>query len=371
MIINFLIIIQGIMKKIDIITKAMTSGGAERVIAQLANYFTEQNVGCRIVTTDKREVMYPLDEKVKVVAIGKKSNNKAIDRVLRYKKIRSVIQENKPDVVLTMPEDTGIYAILALIGTGIPVYVSERNNPWVMPNVKITRFLRKIAYPFAKGIIFQTEMAKSFFPQHIQKKGVVLQNPVDAKRIPEPYIGERKKVFVAVGRLEAQKNFPMLIKAFSEFHKEEKEYKLVIYGEGRERSNIESMVRQLHLENAVKLPGRNKDVLNCIKNCAAFILSSDYEGMPNALIEAMCMGMPVISTDCPSGGPRELIHNGENGLLIGVNNVDDMKKAMRQIIDSKSKAFGENAYLTGKKLTEPSIFEEWRNVLFFGKVEEN
>ena len=168
------------MKKIDIITKAMTSGGAERVIAQLANYFTEQNVSCRIVTTDKREVMYPLDEKVKVVAIGKKSDNKAIDRVLRYKKIRSVIQENRPDVVLTMPEDTGIYAILALIGTGIPVYVSERNNPWVMPNVKITRFLRKLAYPFAKGIIFQTEMAKSFFSEHIQKKGVVLQNPVDA-----------------------------------------------------------------------------------------------------------------------------------------------------------------------------------------------
>ena len=113
------------MKKIDIITKAMTSGGAERVIAQLANYFIEQNISCRIITTDNREVMYPLNEKIEVVAIGKKSNNKATDRILRYKKIRSVVQKNKPDVVLTMPEDTGIYVILALVGTGIPVYVCE------------------------------------------------------------------------------------------------------------------------------------------------------------------------------------------------------------------------------------------------------
>ncbi|WP_294718077.1 glycosyltransferase family 4 protein [uncultured Gemmiger sp.] len=352
------------MKKIDIITRAMTSGGAERVIAQLANYFTEKDISCRIITTENGEVMYPLHEKIDIVAIGKKSNNKVIDRILRYKTIRIVVQKNKPDVVLTMPEDTGIYAILALIGTGIPVYVSERNNPWVMPDVKITRLLRKVAYPFAQGIIFQTQMAKSFFPQYIQKKGVVLQNPVDATRIPEPYIGERKKVFSAVGRLEPQKNFPMLIRAFSEFHKREKDYKLVIYGEGRERINIENLIKELHLENSVSLPGRNKDVLNCINDCAAFILSSDYEGMPNALIEAMCMGMPVISTDCPSGGPREIIENEKNGLLIPVNDELRMTQAMFNIIkDGDSCLLGQNAYKIGKHLMDASVFEDWKNVL--------
>lgn len=352
------------MKKIDIITRAMTSGGAERAIAQLANYFTEKDISCRIITTENGEVMYPLHEKIDIVAIGKKSNNKVIDRILRYKTIRIVVQKNKPDVVLTMPEDTGIYAILALIGTGIPVYVSERNNPWVMPDVKITRLLRKVAYPFAQGIIFQTQMAKSFFPQYIQKKGVVLQNPVDATRIPEPYIGERKKVFSAVGRLEPQKNFPMLIRAFSEFHKREKDYKLVIYGEGRERINIENLIKELHLENSVSLPGRNKDVLNCINDCAAFILSSDYEGMPNALIEAMCMGMPVISTDCPSGGPREIIENEKNGLLIPVNDELRMTQAMFNIIkDGDSCLLGQNAYKIGKHLMDASVFEDWKNVL--------
>ena len=352
------------MKKIDIITRAMTSGGAERVIAQLANYFIEQNIGCRIITTENREVMYQLNNKVDLVAIGKKSNNKVIDRILRYKAVRKTVVMNRPDVVLTMPEDTGIYAILALLGTKIPVYVSERNNPWVMPNVKITRVLRKIAYPFAKKIIFQTEMARSFFPKYIQKKGVVLQNPVDSARIPSPYVGEREKVFAAVGRLEPQKNFSMLIKAFSEFYKEEKDYKLVIYGEGRERSNIENLIRQLHLENAVALPGRNKDVLNCIKGCAAFILSSDYEGMPNALIEAMCMGMPVISTDCPSGGPRELIENEKNGLLVPVNDTKRMTQAMFDVIKyDKNCLLGQNAYETGKYLMNASVFSDWKNVL--------
>lgn len=354
----------GIMKKIDIITKAMTSGGAERVIAQLANYFVTHGICCRIITTDDREVMYPLNEKIKIVPIGKKSGNKVIDRVVRYSALRKVVLSDRPDVVLTMPEDTGIYVILALLGTGIPVYVSERNNPWVMPDIKITRFLRKIAYPFATGVIFQTEMAKSFFSPRIQKKGVVLPNPVDASRIPAPYEGEREKRFVAVGRLEPQKNFPLLIRAFAEFNKEIQGYKLTIYGEGREREKLENLIKDLGLQNNIELPGRDKDVLNKINSAAAFILSSDYEGMPNALIEAMCMEMPVISTDCPSGGPRELICDSKNGLLVRVNDINSMTDAMRKIVGKNSKLFGENAYVAGKKLTDPYVFEEWENVLF-------
>ena len=353
------------MKKIDIITKAMTSGGAERVIAQLANYFVTHGICCRIITTDDREVMYPLNEKVKIVPIGKKSGNKVIDRVVRYSALRKVVLSDRPDVVLTMPEDTGIYVILALLGTGIPVYVSERNNPWVMPDVKITRFLRKIAYPFATGVIFQTEMAKSFFSPKIQKKGVVLPNPVDASRIPAPYEGEREKRFVAVGRLEPQKNFPLLIRAFAKFNKEIQGYKLTIYGEGREREKLESLIRDLGMQNNIELPGRDKDVLNKINNAAAFILSSNYEGMPNALIEAMCMGMPVISTDCPSGGPRDLIRDSINGFLIPTNDEQQLIFAMKECTNTKKcKTLSSNAARIKETATSQKVFEEWCNCLF-------
>ena len=353
------------MKKVDIITRAMTSGGAERVIAQLANYFVTQQIQCRIITTDDNEVMYPLNEKVKVVPIGKKSDNKIIDRVVRYSALRKVVLSDRPDVVLTMPEDTGIYVILALLGTKIPVYVSERNNPWVMPDVKITRFLRKIAYPFATGVIFQTEMAKSFFPKRIQKKGIVLPNPVDASRIPAPYEGEREKRFVAVGRLEPQKNFPLLIRAFAEFNKEIQGYKLTIYGEGREREKLEKLIKDLGMQNDIELPGRDKDVLNKINDAAVFILSSDYEGMPNALIEAMCMGMPVISTDCPSGGPRELIKNGVNGILIPTNNEEQLILAMKECTNAeKCKTFSSSVAKIKETATSQKVFEEWYSYLF-------
>lgn len=343
----------------------MTSGGAERVIAQLSNYFVAQEISCRIIMTENSEIMYSLSPQINVVSIGRKSDNKVIDRILRYNIIRKMVVFNRPDAVLTMPEDTGIYAILALVGTGIPVYVSERNNPWIMPDVKITRALRKIAYPFAKGIIFQTEMAKSFFSKRIQKKGIVLQNPVDATRIPEPYKGERKKRFVAVGRLEKQKNFPLLINAFAKFCENVDGYELVIYGEGKERENLENLINALHLAGHVQLPGRDFDVLNKINDSTAFILSSDYEGMPNALIEAMCMRMPVISTDCPSGGPHELIKDDENGFLVPVNSEERLLNAMLKITDSKTcERFEKNLKLFRDKMTSDHVFNKWRTFLF-------
>lgn len=352
-------------KKICIVTRAMINGGAERVIAQLANYFVKREIACSIITIDEAPIVYELDASISVDAIGKKSDNKVKDRFFRYAELRKRIFQIKPDVVLSMPEDVGIYVILALIGLKIPVYVSERNNPWVMPDVKITRLLRSIAYPFAKGIIFQTDMARSFFPRHIQQKGIVLQNPVDIARIPEPYVGERKKVFVAVGRLEKQKNFPMLIRAFSKFYEKEKNYKLEIYGEGRERSNLENLIKQLDLGEVVSLPGRNKDVLNAINDASAFILSSDYEGMPNALIEAMCMGMPVVSTDCPSGGPRELIENQKNGILIPVGDVDALAGALYSITDlALAEKMSKESRKLRYSLTSVSIFENWEKYLF-------
>lgn len=358
-------------EKIIIVTRNMTAGGAEQVIAQLANYFVRRGYKCVIITMDREKVMYDLDSRIKFREVGIQAKNKVVDRVVRYALLRKMIKEERPNIVLTMPEDTGIYVILSLIGIKVPVYVSERNNPWVMPDSSITRFLRKIAYPFATGIIFQTEMAKSFFSKRIQQKGIVLANPVDSERIPEPFAGKREKTIVSVGRLAKQKNFSLLIRAFSSFCKEYPDYKLVIYGEGPERKYLEKLVFDLQLEQKVIMPGRNKDVLNEINSAKMFVMSSDYEGMPNALIEAMCMGMPVIATDCPSGGPRELIRNGENGLLIDVNNVEDMEKAMKQIVDGRSEELGKRAYVTGKKLMNPKVFEDWKAVLFCEKVEDN
>lgn len=351
-------------KKVIIVTKNMFAGGAERVIAQLANYFVSVNIECTLITVDKARVSYELSEDIQLFEIGKKSSNKFIDRIKRYTKIRKIIKNVAPTIVLSLPEDTGIYVILSLLGTKIPVYVSERNNPWVMPDVKITRLLRKFMYPFAKGIIFQTEMAKSFFPKYIQNKGIILPNPVDSSRVPVPFEGKREKHIVAAGRLCPQKNFPLLIRAFQEFNRKNPGYKLIIYGEGAEREGLEKLISQLNLTEEIELPGRKDNLLSLMNNAAMFVLSSDYEGLPNVLIEAMCMGMPVISTDCPSGGPRELIKNNINGILVSVNDKDALACAMKKMTDEKiAQEMGKNASCIRNKLTNKNVFEDWYNYL--------
>ncbi len=352
-------------KKIVIVTRSMTSGGAERVIAQLANYFANDGIFCEIITTESLKVEYQLNRRIKLDDIGKQSNSKAIDRIKRYNILRKKIIAEQPDVVLSMPEDTGIYVILSLIGTHIPVYVSERNNPWVMPDVKITRLLRKVSYPFAKGIIFQTKMAQSFFPKSIQKKSIVLSNPVDASRIPEPYVGERRKVIAAVGRLAPQKNFDLLLDAFKDFHDLHSDYRLNIYGEGPLKKHLQEKIDDYGLHDIAFLKGHSSHVLDDIREDAMFVLSSDYEGMPNALIEAMCMGMPVISTDCPSGGPRELIINNKNGLLVEPKNVVQLSSAMSIICDpKKQKGFSMEAVKLKKVYTDIDVFHSWYSYLF-------
>lgn len=357
-------------EKIVVITRNMVGDGAERVIAQLVNYFAARGKQCAIITLNDDEVFYKLDPTVSVLPVGQKSGNKVLDKLMRYRQVRNMVLEQKPDMVLSMPEEIGIYVLLALLGTGIPVYVSERNNPWVMPDVKVTRILRTLMYPFAKGLIFQTEMAKSFFPESIRKKGVVLKNPVDAQRIPAQYCGEREKIIVAAGRLSEQKNMPLLLKAFARFSPNHPEFKLRIFGEGELREELTELARSLNIADKTEMPGRSTTLLEKMNSAAMFVLSSDYEGMPNVLLEAMCMGMPSISTDCPSGGPRELIKDGENGLLVPVGDVEALAAAMERMADPVfARQMADAAYRTREELTSTDVFVSWYDYLFGEKSE--
>ena len=352
-------------RKIIIITRNLLGGGAERVIAQLANYFVAQGKECEIITIDNNEIFYKLDPRITVKMIGRKSNNKLLDRIARYWLVRKMVKQKSPELVLSFPEEIGIYVLLALLGTGIPVYVSERNNPWVMPDSKVTRLLRTLMYPFAKGIIFQTEMAKSFFPKSVRRKGVVLANPVEGERIPVQYTGIREKVIVGAGRLFQQKNFSLLIKSFSVFSQKHPEYTLRIYGEGYMLEDLTALSRELGVQDKVEFPGKSATLLENMNSAAMFVLSSDYEGMPNVLLEAMCMGMPVISTDCPSGGPRELIEDGVNGLLVPVGDERALVQAMEKMTDNVFAAsLGDHGYQIREKLTSKEVFEDWYAYLF-------
>ncbi len=350
---------------IVVVTRNLAAGGAERVIVQLMNNWVDHGNKCSLILLDKKERFYPTDKRIDIYEIGVRSKNRAVDKLKRYSSVRKLVKEIKPDVVLSMPEEIGIYVIAALLGTKIPIVVSERNNPWVMPDKKITRALRKILYPFADGFVFQTRQAASFFSSKIQKKGIVLPNPLDLSRIPESYTGEREKIIVSAGRIEKQKNFPLLIDAFADFYKTHNDYKLVIYGEGRLRHSLEEYAATKLPENAWELPGRVSDLPDRVNKASAFVLSSDYEGVPNVLIEALAMGVPCVSTDCAPGGAAELIENGVNGFLVPVGDSNSLGEKLSQIIDNPDIAveFSKKSVEIKASLDAKKVCDSWLEFL--------
>ena len=353
------------MKKLMVVTHKMSGGGCERVIAQLLTCFSRDGIDCSLVTECGVPSFYDLPEAVRQIYLTFDNTLKP-SRIFRaYKKLRKLVKQEKPDLVLALPEKVNVWTVLFLLGTGVPVVVSERNDPHRHPENKIKRFLRRLVYPFANGFIFQTQDAADFFPKSIRKRGVVLDNPLDTSRIPAPYTGVRRKVIAAAGRLHEQKNFDLLIRAFARFYKTHHEYELVIYGEGPDKEALMKTASSLGVAGAVELPGQSKTLLEDMNDCSMFVLSSDYEGMPNVLIEAMACGLCCIATNCPIGGVRSLIADGENGLLIPTGSERALLSALTTAADDPALAerLGKNASEIQKRLDEAVVAAEWRHYL--------
>ena len=346
---------------IAVVTRDMCGGGAQRVIAQLLEKWTAEGVQTTLISVYPDQVFYPVPEQTTQLSVTASAANGNVDKLVRYKQLRKMLKELKPDVVLSMPEEVGIYVTLAMLGTKIPVVVSERNNPWVMPDKKISRIARRLAYPFVRGLIFQTKKAASFFPASQQKKGIVLPNPLEAGRLPDVYEGERQKVVISAGRLEKQKNFQLLIRAFALFHKKHPDYRLEIYGEGSLRQELESLAAELLPEGSWKLPGQVSDLAQQLGRAELFALSSDYEGVPNVLIEAMAVGAPSVSTDCAPGGAAELIENGKNGILVDVGDAEALAEGLCRFAEDPAlaKENAREAVKIRQRLDADRVCRDW------------
>jgi len=353
------------MKKLMVVTHKMSGGGCERVIAQLLTCFAREGIDCTLVTECGVPSFYDLPESVRQIYLSFDNTLKSSRIPRAYTKLRKLVQQEKPDLVLALPEKVNVWTVLFLLGMGVPVVVSERNDPHRHPENRIKRLLRWLVYPFAKGFIFQTQDAADYFSRSIRKRGIVLDNPLDTSRIPAPHEGARRKVVTAAGRLHEQKNFDLLIRAFARFYKTHHEYSLEIYGEGPEKHALMKLASSLGVAGAVYLPGQSKTLLTDINDSAMFVLSSNYEGMPNVLIEAMACGLCCIATDCPIGGVRSLLQNGENGLLISTEDERALLDAMSAVADDPELAarLGTNAKQIQQRLDETVIAAEWRRYL--------
>lgn len=350
--------------KIVIVTNSLSLGGAERISILLSEWMSSKGIEVALVTLKKdREKGYELNPNINRIAI-----NQHVDKPSTFNtilKLRKALNEYKPSLVIVMGVPLCIYTIPAIFGLGIPVIVSERNDPANFAGKKTTKIISRLLMYKAKGYVFQTEDAMKYYSKRIQNKATVIPNPITVENMPIPYYGQRKKRIVTAGRLVPQKNHELLINAFSKIVKHHPDYTLTIYGNGSERNKLESLIDSLNLKHYVLLPGAKNDIFNEILDAEIFVLSSDFEGMPNALIEAMALGVPVISTNCPCGGPSFLIKHMKNGLLTPVGNVEKMAEAINILIDDKelSRRISENAVDVRKTLEIDEVCGKWVNII--------
>lgn len=240
----------------------------------------------------------------------------------RYRKLRNIWKEEKPDIILSFIGHNNIFSILTSRGLKIPVAVSVRSDPareYASSKLRIPAFL---LFRQAAGVIVQTHGAADFFPKGIRKKTTILPNAVNPDFLRPRYEGEREKRVVSVGRLDDNKNQGFLIEQFAIAHHVHPEYTLHLYGDGPSREKFENRAWELGVADAVVFEGVVSGVRAKIEKSMIFVLPSLVEGMPNALLEAMSAGLACIATDCPCGGPRDLIRDGENGFLVPVPGTD-------------------------------------------------
>lgn len=217
------------------------------------------------------------------------------------------------------------------------IVISDRNDPTERPKGKIKQFFRNLAFKQADALILQTEDVREYYKKKIHHDGVVIPNPIN-RELPEPFKGERRKVIVTASRLNKQKNLKLLIDAFSLINKEYPDYTLEIFGRGEEEEPLKKYVCESGMEKCVIFKGFSTDIYSDIIDAGMYICSSDYEGISNSLLEALGLGIPTISTDCPVGGSRLLIQNNENGILVPIRDVDALYQGMKKLIENPEMA---------------------------------
>lgn len=335
-------------------------GGAERNVSILANTFVKEGHQVGILTAWGDERAYELDERVQYMTLTANDKNKYIKFVRQVIKIRPAIKKYEPDLVISFLSDVNSCVLLRTRFTKYKIIISERNDPHKDPTIKVFRILRKIMYPFADGYVFQTPDAREYFVKTIKNKpNIVIPNPVK-DNLPI-HIDNESGVIVSVSRLAPQKNLPLLISAFERVLYNHPNCQLYIYGEGPLREELQCLINEKRLEKSIKLCGFTKDILNKVNEAEIFVLSSDYEGMSNSMLEALGMGMPVIVTDCPIGGARMMIKNGENGILVPVGGVEEMAQAMKKLIEDEGlrKKISQRALQVRNTNSIESIIQKW------------
>ena len=345
--------------KLLFLVSQLQTGGSERTVTYLSSYLAKRQFDVTILSLSD-DIFYKQDEQVKVQTLNIESKAKNIwGRIWlarrRFLEVKQYLQKNKFDIVFCILPEMARYLLKIHKKAGFCLITSERNNPAVVTQKHLLKLKHKI-YQESDGIVFQTQRAMDFYPESIRKKGVVIHNAVGNPYVYQvPEIQNRKPKISAMGRLVAQKDYHTLIRAFQPVALKYPAYRLEIFGKGDGESELKALVEELDLAEKVCFCGDREDAVLKIADSACYVMSSKHEGMPNALMEAMAVGLPCVSTDCPNG-PAELIKNGENGLLVPVGDVEALTAAMFTMIERKT--FANKCGKNAKRILETHSIEK-------------
>lgn len=354
-----------IKKKIAFLIPSLSPGGAERVVVSLANKFADK-FEVFLIVLNKTETVYIVEKEVNLIYLQEKyspstSLIEAIkSNVIYVKKIIKIAKNNQIDLLIGFTTSVNILTVISSRLLKKPNLISERNNPEVYVPNTFWRILRNFWYPSANGLIVQTELIKGFYQKTIQESKIkIIPNPIDEIMLSaRKDYSERENVILTVGRLDANKNQRLLIEAFANLKVDN--WKLVIAGDGVLREEYKKLTATLGIADKVEFVGNVNNVSDYYNKAKIFVFTSNSEGFPNALLEAMSFGLPCISTDCPSG-PSEIIKNSENGYLIEVNNRMQLEDQLTKLMNNPRlcKEFSDKALLSTDKFKIQEIYKHW------------
>ena len=375
------------------VTSTLTSGGSERVMSLLANQLAKCGHSVEIVNLNQHVVFYPIDEQVKLLFTEDEVGCSIVKKMFW---LRKHVKVEKPDVVVPFMEAVYCVTLLALIGLKVPVISSERIDPRYSPYFR--NILRRIFLPLTTHLVVQTKDIKAFYPKFIQKKTSIIYNPI-SETVFHLQEEPKQDVIINVGKLDEQKNQQLLIKAFAKVADDFPEWKLVIYGEGPERAKLEKLIASLNdndsylntkvteelmvngdrlmvnddrlmvnddrlkISSRILLPGRSEKVIEEMNRAKVFAFSSDYEGMSNAIMEAVCVGLPIVTTNV--SGAAELVKDGEGGFVVPIRDEKKLSEALRKLLsDEKLRAkMAKHNKATARQFKLDRIVDQWENLL--------
>jgi GalNAc-alpha-(1->4)-GalNAc-alpha-(1->3)-diNAcBac-PP-undecaprenol alpha-1,4-N-acetyl-D-galactosaminyltransferase len=325
--------------RIALLTSSLNLGGAERAASGLCNAWADRGDQVTLIATFSGggKPFYPISPNVELIfladVVGVKRVN-VLSYLERLHMLRRLLVARRPDLIVSFLPNVNIAAVLSSAFLKIPVIICERSDPPSDHRIHILDVLRRLIYRFADMLTVQTDgvvpKVRSMYPGlkavHVVPNGLPPEIMFYRKRCA----GERK-ILLSLGRLSAEKQVSKLLDAYFALAPTFKEWDLHIYGDGPERPALERKIREARLEERVLLKGPTSEPWQVMADADAFVLVSRYEGFPNALLEAMGIGLPCVAFDCPSG-PRELMRDGEAGRLIALDDRDALVASLKELM---------------------------------------